>query len=163
MDKSWIPLGRTSEGRLSQQYFDGVMAFINFAITVMNRKGEILCPCTKCVNYYLQKPQIVQIHLLRHGIMQTYTIWDEHGESHTMNESFEMTDNEVVGGIDALVEDRIRGEPTDTHGEEVPNFDKLLNDANREVYPSCQNYSLLKFVIEILNFEGYELLGQCIN
>jgi hypothetical protein len=35
--------------------------------------------------------------------------------------------------------------------EEVHNFDKQLDDSKREVYPGCTNYSLLKFVIEMLN------------
>ena len=119
MNKSWMPLGRTTEGRLSPQYFDGVMSFINFAMTSMNRKGDILCPCIKCVNYYRQNPRILQIHLLQHGIMQTYTIWELHGEPRTTNEPIEMTNNEVLGGIDTLLEDRIREESTNTQGEEV--------------------------------------------
>ena len=28
--------------------------------------------------------------------------------------------------------------------EEVRNFDKLLDDAKREVYPGCKDYTLLK-------------------
>jgi hypothetical protein len=35
--------------------------------------------------------------------------------------------------------------------EEVHKFDNLLDKAKREVYPSCTNYTLLKFVIEMLN------------
>ena len=84
--------------------------------------------------------------------MQTYTIWELHGEPRTTNEPIEMTNNEVLGGIDTLLEDRIRGESTNNQGE-VRDFDKLLNDAKREVYPGCKNSSLLKFVIEILNLK----------
>ncbi|XP_028095166.1 uncharacterized protein LOC114295170 [Camellia sinensis] len=63
-------------------------------------------------------------------------------------------EDEVLGGIDALVEDRIRGEPNDApQNEEVQTFDKLLNDAKREVYLGCTNYTLLKFVIELLNMK----------
>ena len=35
--------------------------------------------------------------------------------------------------------------------EEVCNFDKLLDDAKREVYSGCKDYTLLKFVIEMMN------------
>ncbi|KAG5548012.1 hypothetical protein RHGRI_013641 [Rhododendron griersonianum] len=39
-----------------------------------------------------------------------------------------------LGGIDALVEDRIRADSMDTtQREEVRNFDKLLNDAQRDI------------------------------
>ena len=30
-------------------------------------------------------------------------------------------------------------------------FDKLEEDAKRELYPGCTDYSILKFVIEMLN------------
>ncbi|XP_075636598.1 uncharacterized protein LOC142608811 [Castanea sativa] len=54
--------------------------------------------------------------------------------------------------IDALVGDRIRGEPRNaTEDEEVRNFDKLEEDAKRELYPGYTDYSILKFVIEMLN------------
>ncbi|KAG5524237.1 hypothetical protein RHGRI_031043 [Rhododendron griersonianum] len=105
----------------------------------------------KCVNFYRKSPEDVQIHLLRHEIMQSYTIWHEHGEPHESNDvrRHEMRDGDL-GGIDALVEDRIRGEPLDaTQHEEVQNFDKLLNDAQREIYLGSKDYNLLKFVIEV--------------
>ncbi|XP_028068682.1 uncharacterized protein LOC114271251 [Camellia sinensis] len=134
MDKSWIALGSTVDGRISRAYNDG------------------------CVNVVRQNFQIVQIHLLQHGIIPTYIIWHVHGEPRESNEAYHhdipVEGNEDLGGIDALVEDRIRGELTNTtQEEEVRTFDKLLNDAKREVYPGCTNYTLLKFVIEILNMK----------
>ncbi|XP_028101245.1 uncharacterized protein LOC114300576 [Camellia sinensis] len=158
MDKSWIALGSTVDGRISRAYNDGVISFLRFAMAVIDRDGKILCPCRKCVNVVRQKFQIVQIHLLQHGIIPTYTIWHVHGEPRESNEAYHhdipVEGNEVLGGIDALVEDRIRGESTNTtQEEEVRTFDKLLNDAKREVYPGCTNYTLLKFVIEILNMK----------
>ncbi|CAL5445178.1 unnamed protein product [Camellia sinensis] len=80
MDKSWIALGCTVDGRISQPYFDGVISFLHFAMAVIDRDGKILCPCRKCVNVVRQNFQIVQIHLLQHGIISTYTIWHMHGE-----------------------------------------------------------------------------------
>ncbi|GMP66351.1 hypothetical protein CsSME_00026743 [Camellia sinensis var. sinensis] len=90
--------------------------------------------------------------------MQMYTIWHEHGKPRVSNEAHHemaIDEDEVLGGIDALVEDRIRGEPNDApQNEEVQTFDKLLNDAKREVYLGCTNYTLLKFVIELLNMKA---------
>ena len=61
-------------------------------------------------------------------------------------------ENEGLGGIGTLLEDRMRGEMGDTtQREEVQNFDKLLDDAKREIYPGCKDFTLLKFVITILN------------
>ena len=31
------------------------------------------------------------------------------------------------------------------------NFDKMFSDSKNELYPSCTDYTLLKFVIEMLN------------
>ncbi|XP_028122986.1 uncharacterized protein LOC114320089 [Camellia sinensis] len=135
-------------------------------MVVIDRDGKIFCPCRKCVNVIRPNFQIVQIHLLQHGIIPTYTIWHVHREPRESNEAYHhdipVECNEVLGGIDALVEDQIRGESTNTtQEEEVRTFDKLLNDAKCEVYPSCTNYTLLKFVIEILNTKGNATLDKC--
>ncbi|GFY90896.1 ribosomal RNA processing Brix domain protein [Actinidia rufa] len=68
-----------------------------------------------------------------------------------------------LGGIDALVEDRIRAEATDvTQGEEVRNFQKLLNDSQRELYPGSEDCTtLLKFVIEAFNIKENAMLDRC--
>ncbi|KAK9986748.1 hypothetical protein SO802_031699 [Lithocarpus litseifolius] len=51
-----------------------------------------------------------------------------------------------------LHRDRIRGEPRNaTEDEEVRHFDKLEEDAKRELNPGCTDYSILKFVIKMLN------------
>ena len=63
-----------------------------------------------------------------------------------------MSDGDHMDGIDALVGDRIRGEPRNaTADKEVHSFDKFEKDAKCELYPGCTNYSILKFVIEMLN------------
>ena len=39
------------------------------------------------------------------------------------------------------------------------NFDKLEEDAKHELYPGCIDYSILKFVIEMLNVKHELYLG----
>jgi hypothetical protein len=73
MDKSWMTLGRTTNGRMNPQYFQGVDLFINFAKAVVDKNGNIQCPCLNCLNIYRQTLGFVQVHLLQLGIMQTYT------------------------------------------------------------------------------------------
>ncbi|KAG5520879.1 hypothetical protein RHGRI_000591 [Rhododendron griersonianum] len=138
MDKSWMKLGSTAHGRTSQPYFDGVNSFLEYAAAVGDRQGNILCPCRKCVNCRRQNLQEVHLHLFQYGIVQSYTTWHEHGEprvSDTVHPSEMGTCEEGnLGGIDALVEDRIRADSMDTtQREEVRNFDKLLNDAQRDI------------------------------
>ena len=59
-----------------------------------------------------------------------------------------MSNGDHMDDIDALVGDRIRGEPRNAiENDEVCNFDKLEEDARRELYPGCTDYSILKFVI----------------
>ncbi|XP_075645867.1 uncharacterized protein LOC142617058 [Castanea sativa] len=155
MDKSWMTIGKTPDGRLTRPYIEGVNAFLNFARVVVDCSGNIPCPCIHCVNCYRQSLQTVRIHLLHRGIMQSYINWYNHGEPRVLNENIydnEMSDGDHMDGIDALVGDRIRGEPRNaTEDEEVRNFDKLEEDAKRELYPGCTDYSILKFVIEMLN------------
>ena len=68
MDKSWMIMGKTPDGRLSHPYIEGVNAFINFARVVMDSSGNIQCPCIHCGNCYGQSPSTVRIHLLHRGI-----------------------------------------------------------------------------------------------
>ena len=77
MDKSWMTMGKTPDGRLSHPYIEGVNAFINFARVVMDSSGNIQCPCIHCGNCYRQSPSTVRIHLLHCGIMQSYINWKE--------------------------------------------------------------------------------------
>ncbi|XP_050289827.1 uncharacterized protein LOC126727977 [Quercus robur] len=155
MDKSWMTMGKTPDGRLSHPYIEEVNAFINFAKAVVNLSSNILCPCIHCVNCYRQSPHTVRIHLLHHGIMQSYIKWYNHGEPRVLNENIhdnEMSDGDHMDGINALVGDRIRGEPRNaTEDEEVRHFNKLKENAKHELYLGCTDYSILKFVIEMLN------------
>ena len=82
MDKSWMTLGKTTNGRISPQYFQGVDSFINFAKAIVDKNGNIQCPCVNCLNIYRQTLGVVQVHLLQRGIMQTLisimqTLWRE--------------------------------------------------------------------------------------
>ena len=87
--------------------------------------------------------------------MQSYINWYNHGEPRVLNENIhdnEMSDGDHMDGINALVGDRIRGEPRNaTEDKEVHHFDKLEEDAKLELYLGCTDYSILKFVIEMLN------------
>ena len=63
-----------------------------------------------------------------------------------------MLDDDHIDGIHALVGDQIKGEPRNANqNEEVHNFDKFEKDAKRQLYPGCIDYTILKFVIKMLN------------
>ena len=108
MDKSWMTMGKISDGRLSHPYIEGVNAFINFVRVFVDMSGNILCPCIHCGNCYRQSPNNVCIHLLHRGIMQSYINWYNHGEPHVLNKNIhdnEMSDGDQMDGINALVGD----------------------------------------------------------
>ena len=129
MDKSWMIMGKTPNGRLSHPYIEGVNAFINFARVVVDSSGNIQCLCIHYGNCYRQSPSTMCIHLLHCEIIQSYINWYNHGESHVLNENIhdnEMSDGDHMDGIDALVGDRIRGELRNAiKDEEERHFDKL--------------------------------------
>lgn len=73
----------------TQQYKDGVLNFIDYAITNYKvartiepnkrlKKLKILCPCTYCVNHTCQCVETVEFHLFRYGIDQNYTNCTKH-------------------------------------------------------------------------------------
>ena len=87
MDKSWMTMGKTPDGRLSHPYIEGVNAFINFATAVVDLSGNILCLCIHCMNCYRQSLHTVRIYMLHRGIMQSYINWYNHGEPRVLNEN----------------------------------------------------------------------------
>ena len=66
------------------------------------------------------------IHLLHRRIMQSYINWYNYEIPYVLSENIhdnEMSDDDHMDGIDALVGDRIRGEPRNAiEDEEVRNF-----------------------------------------
>ncbi|KAK2435285.1 hypothetical protein QL285_020358 [Trifolium repens] len=88
MDRTWM-----RANRLSDEYEQGVMEFLQFAEDNLppesNAKKNIppksnvlfLCPCVLCAN---KKPELdkeeIKSHLICNGICQNYTRWTWHGE-----------------------------------------------------------------------------------
>ncbi|CAN6704247.1 unnamed protein product [Malus baccata var. baccata] len=65
IDKFWMQSGRSSE-----DYFNGVETFLDYAYNHLQPDdAKILCPCVE-----------VQQHLLYNGIIKNYTRWHLHGE-----------------------------------------------------------------------------------
>ncbi|KAL7210232.1 hypothetical protein ACSBR1_031739 [Camellia fascicularis] len=58
-----------------------------------------------------------------------------------------MNDNENEGDE----EDYYNDVANNVEEEDVRNFDKLLNDAQRELYLGCRKFSLLSFVVKMLH------------
>lgn len=78
MDRKWIQNRRL---RYKPEYIDGILSFIEVAKQHVNATGRTPCPCVKCLNKKYQTIPVVQMHLAKNGMLQTYVIWREHGET----------------------------------------------------------------------------------
>ncbi|KMS95836.1 hypothetical protein BVRB_004600 [Beta vulgaris subsp. vulgaris] len=85
MDKEWMKL----KDRGAPQYLNGIDNFLDFAFNnssvdhAGNQIGtKIRCPCCRCANVHYKTRSEVRFDLLRNGILQSYIVWDKHGEDY---------------------------------------------------------------------------------
>ena len=105
----------------------------------------------------------VGFHLVRNGMIETYSIWNLHGEQLDNASSSNATrvdnvepivdPNEQVMDIinDAFpfasTSSNQEGEgdmPTPMDNAEFEQYEKLLKNANQESYPGCESFSVLR-------------------
>ena len=154
--------------RRSAAFRDGVRSFRLVAEANKNRKGFMICPCVECRNERDHKSsRLIQSHLLHVGFMPGYNVWTKHGETGVMMEDGDeeeidddifrsmypeyadtaMEDNEKEGdaerAADKTVDDfgRVISDARrdcDTDKERL-HFDKMLEENNKLVYPTCED------------------------
>ncbi|GJZ15840.1 putative transposase-associated domain-containing protein [Tanacetum coccineum] len=101
MDKSWMYNTRRS----SRSFVSGVEIFLDFAFErSSNSEGNILCPCSHCVNIFHHTRDDVFDHLICWGFRKGYSEWNLHGEGSTTsspsrlnNEQEEIFDHDMHG------------------------------------------------------------------
>ncbi|KAL8115384.1 hypothetical protein AgCh_022029 [Apium graveolens] len=76
MDRSWINI----RDKLSEEYTKGISEFIDFVEKFVNSKDLVLCTCCRCINKQSQALNVIKLHLVIHGFLNTYKIWYHHGE-----------------------------------------------------------------------------------
>ncbi|KAK9043169.1 hypothetical protein V6N11_071517 [Hibiscus sabdariffa] len=154
MDRNWM----SHRNRFSPEYQEGVRDFLNLAKQNTDSSGRIRCPCKDCHNCLFKKIADVKFDLFKHGFAEDYTRWTHHGESFqpSIDQLCDLNDNdhnsdEVQLGHDDMFEmldgiqkstfvetnterSSMNTETTESEGE-VEKFRKLLNDAQRELYP----------------------------
>ncbi|XP_019267397.1 PREDICTED: uncharacterized protein LOC109244716 [Nicotiana attenuata] len=167
MDKSWIFI----KNRTLPQYLNGVEQFLTFAFSNPNVGVRIQCPCIKCNNVLWKTREEVKTDLLRRGIDSTYDRWIYHGESDSSSDDgTNASVHSDIGNDDAstfeMLHDLYRGIPTDSHefdennesSCEDPNaeakiFYRLLKDAEQKLYPDCEKFSKLSFVMRLFQMK----------
>lgn len=127
----------------------------------------------KCYNCYFRTREEAKDHLLRHGIVRSYVKWtahcecenegpDDYYESDDEDIHYEPTeDEEVEGDLKVMIIDLATSvfaesstnQGSNAAGGEADTFSKLLKDAQKRLYPGCEKYSNVKFVVQMLHTE----------
>ncbi|KAK1691975.1 hypothetical protein QYE76_008672 [Lolium multiflorum] len=164
---------------------EGVNSFLLVAEANKSEQGFMCCPCLKCKNekdYSCSRD--IKSHLLRFGFMSSYNVWTKHGEEGVMMEDGDeeednddqyrsmfsecddtaMDDNEEEGGeeqaSDDPVDDDLRRAISDARRDcgtdkERLQFDKMLEDHHKLLYPGCEDgQRKLGSILELLKWKA---------
>ncbi|XP_028064788.1 uncharacterized protein LOC114267901 [Camellia sinensis] len=155
MDKSWM-----FKDRRSKDYENGVEQFLNFAMTHAIDLQSIRCPCRVCGNLRSQPIRVIRNHLFFNGIDQSYTTRIWHGETVTdraspcLNEqdiSQQQFDTSPINNVAEIIEMVQDAYDRCTTDSEV--FKKLLEDAEKTLYPGCTKFTKLSALVKLYNFK----------
>ncbi|KAK1613286.1 hypothetical protein QYE76_036959 [Lolium multiflorum] len=160
-------------------------SFLLVAEANKSKQGFMCCPCLKCKNekdYSCSRD--IKSHLLRFGFMSSYNVWTKHGEEGVMMEDGDeevdnddqyrsmfsecddtaMEDNEEEGGeehaADDRVDDDLRRAISDARRDcgtdkERLQFDKMLEDHHKLLYPGCEDgQRKLGSILELLKWKA---------
>ncbi|BBG92641.1 hypothetical protein Prudu_000434 [Prunus dulcis] len=166
MSRRWIH----NPNRCADEYLDGIEDFIEFARRHNPGATRIRCPCRRCNNTLWETIENVGFHLVRNGMIETYSIWNLHGEQvdHASSSNAPRVDNvepivdpndQVMGIIQdvfpfASTNINQEGEddvPTPIDSAEFEQYEKLLKNANQELYPGCESFSVLTAIVELMH------------
>ncbi|XP_042472526.1 uncharacterized protein LOC122055220 [Zingiber officinale] len=171
MDKGWMFLPRQNE-----EYRKGLENFLDFAFSNANINGMIACPCARCKIGICVSKEDAYEHLMVDGFIKGYTHWVAHGEiscsAYSISSSVPSHDD--VDDMEGLVHEAFGvqqhdGSTINTAGfekdtdipiGEVETFYKLIDDAQKELYPGCKKFSKLAFIIRLLHLK---CLGKMAN
>ncbi|GKV34715.1 hypothetical protein SLEP1_g43064 [Rubroshorea leprosula] len=80
-DRSLIDCRVNDRGFITNKFKEEVQFFVRFAFFRPEAKLEIKCPCSKCRCRKRGNPEVVSMHLCKHGFMNNYYTWYVHGET----------------------------------------------------------------------------------
>ncbi|XP_065872964.1 uncharacterized protein [Euphorbia lathyris] len=169
IDKSWMAL----DNRKDRSYIEGVESFLKYAYRFKLLTDVIQCPCKKCRNVVYNDESTIRFHLLKFGIMTTYTVWYVHGEypneEHGINEDLNGndynndSDDDMVGLVNDIYgvdhensvdndceSNSMLGEPKGDAGE----FYRLLNEAKEKLHSGCELLKLAT-IVKLLHMKSF--------
>ena len=166
IDKSWIHL----KNQLSNQYQEGLSAFINIAKDYVDKSSCTNCPCPRCSNHKCFLVETVRAHIHQYGFNPLYTTWYYHGEYDVMTNLI----NESVDEMVAVINDVVGNNSDHDMSEEVEadvlgdaqhdEFKELLSKLESALYPGCTKYSSLNFLVKLMHLKVlYKWPYECMN
>ncbi|XP_023771177.1 uncharacterized protein LOC111919836 [Lactuca sativa] len=164
MDKIWTKI----TNKVDPKCMKGAIAFADMAKGCIDSEGRTHCPCKTCLNIRKHAPDVVCNHIIHHGFQQSYKIWTFHGESRQANEknnAHDESDNESDDGVDALLGDAFHvgaetkgvddsDETESSNRSSNPNVDKLFADMEKPLFPGCENFSVLGFILRLMHVKA---------
>ncbi|XP_074323736.1 uncharacterized protein LOC141660647 [Apium graveolens] len=165
MDRSWIDI----PDKLSLDYANGIIEFISVAEKRVNAKGMVLCPCCRCMNKKLQNINMIKVHLLSNGFLDTYKRWYYHGEQidevedemFINNEDAYVNDkhNDLAEGLhDAIGSKYFNIGPTSDFVDQTlfnvdDKYDTLFKSLHQPLYGNCKDFLLLSTMVKLMNIK----------
>ncbi|XP_073154053.1 uncharacterized protein [Henckelia pumila] len=144
MDKDWM-----SKKRLSHEYEVGAESFLQFALRNAIDPNKIPCPCTRCGNLQKRNVDIIRAHLCCNGLDLTYHKWIWHGEGYTTSNSMKDEQKSFVEEPTDRVHDAF-----DSYAENPNQFHKVLEDADKPLYPGCTKFTKLSALVKLYNLKA---------
>lgn len=145
----------------SKDYEDGVEQFLNFAVIYARDLQSIRCPCRVCGNLKSQAVEEIRNHLFFNVIDQSYLTWIWHGEAATDRASpFVNTKDIPDQDVDTSpLRDAAQAvemvEAAYNHCTADPKeFRKLIEDAEKPLFPGCKKYSKLSCLVRLFKFKA---------
>ncbi|CAL2260083.1 unnamed protein product [Prunus armeniaca] len=179
MDRRWIQ----NLNRCADEYLDGIEDFIEFARRHNPGATRIRCPCRRCNNTLWETIENVGFHLVRNGIIETYSIWNLHVEQleHASSSNATRVDNvqpivdandqvmDIIQDVFPFASTNMNQKeqddvPTPIDSAEFEQYEKLLKNANQELYPGCESFSVLTAIVELMHGKiKYRMSNLCFD
>ncbi|XP_065867486.1 uncharacterized protein [Euphorbia lathyris] len=166
-DRIWMYNRLTSNGMLNWTFVTGVDEFVSFAASkpVFMNGEKIRCACENCANRCFQNLDDCKLHLYKYGFIPNYFEWVNHGEPYVGNSSRQVDDDvdghhhDPISPFRQCVYDAAGPELEAHIPEEEPNpeskkFFAMLSSLDEELYPGCDNHSVLSMMARLLNIKS---------
>lgn len=136
---------------------------MKFAISNSKELNKFIkCPCSKCKNICFKSDGEVKYDLFANGFLESYTVWNLHGEDvndGSRNFTTNMEHEDVFDQFEMLRDAFGQNYDNNEEAEEEPNFEaskfyKNLKSGAAPIYPGNTNFTKLTLVTKLLHFKN---------